>query len=967
MEDFSNSVISFLNNNQIKFIPLILENKIPQQVKLKCYKRTKKDGQVSYVPNYTEFQTITEEKLKLRQSFLDQMDFNTLGIDTYQTFQIDIDTDIIDKQTLDYMIQNFPYYKSLTKYYGFHFFIRIKDFTPPKARLQFHNYHGDDDIGQVELLCGSWGYFKLGAVIQNTDKEIPEFSIDKDFNISLEDGFTLSINHENIQQKNKANKSVLPSSTPSQHTGPSNNYQPFPIEEIEDHLLNIDAKKYISSHEHHFKICISLFKYGYDDLAYKSINLIVNPKNKDFVGILNEWKKADNTQITIATFFYYSKISNPSKYSSLLKKWRGASLPQQYRKELFQFNLITEKINQRYLPSELLLNTIKDNMEQIIHIKSHLGTGKTTIMKNYIDKNTDKKILYFAPRIAFANDIHSALKTHGFEIYTDIKKKKEDFNYEKIIIQVESLHRVKGKIYDMIVVDEIESVLKQLTSKSTNKRMTETYQVFNDLIQNTKTIVSLDAFLSQHSINMIRDIKNKPTKTDIIVNEFQPYQRKAYELKDLECLIENAKKQLDKNEKIVFVSLSKTDGDDIYNKLMNHNENLNIKYYYGSMDQYKKKFDNVEKDWGDLDVLLYTPIITCGVNFDPDIPHFHSLYIWGIPNSCVVRDVFQASLRVRKLINNDCYFAISRANYNYIWKKFNVDELGCDNIKANIIKNQKIIEEMGLAFDKLYDWGIDNLAFKLNEQLLSNHYIVEMMYEYFRLCGYELFTYSDKVDYFKQINEATKDVKPFHSILNLDSEYYKELSRNPETLTENQKWSMLKYEVCEIFRFDELDATETDLFWEFISDSDRRNNLLTETQTSIKENIKTIFTNLRKYDEWVFDVFIDPRLTQKLALQKLLKIFEKDYSYQMNFTQKDIEKHSIELMSFVEEYGSLFNIRKSRGKNPITYLTGVVKKIIGDWLKTSYKRNRISKDNARFYRYTLDLDMDCIQLYNKVC
>ena len=62
---------------------------------------------------------------------------------------------------------------------------------------------------------------------------------------------------------------------------------------------------------------------------------------------------------------------------------------------------------------------------------------------------------------------------YDFKLYNKLKKK-DYYNTERIIIQLESLWKVNKTEFDLIIIDEVESVLKQLTSKITNKNIVET-------------------------------------------------------------------------------------------------------------------------------------------------------------------------------------------------------------------------------------------------------------------------------------------------------------------------------------------------------------------------------------------------------------------------------------------------------------------------------------------------------------
>ena len=88
--------------------------------------------------------------------------------------------------------------------------------------------------------------------------------------------------------------------------------------------------------------------------------------------------------------------------------------------------------------------------------------------QEYIKKNNccinDIKILILSSRITFAEHL-----SHVFEIenYKDLKEK--DLNIKKftnsIIISVESLHLINFEnVYDVIIIDEVESILNQFSS-----------------------------------------------------------------------------------------------------------------------------------------------------------------------------------------------------------------------------------------------------------------------------------------------------------------------------------------------------------------------------------------------------------------------------------------------------------------------------------------------------------------------
>jgi hypothetical protein len=108
------------------------------------------------------------------------------------------------------------------------------------------------------------------------------------------------------------------------------------------------------------------------------------------------------------------------------------------------------------------------------------------------------------------------------------------------------------------------------------------------------------------------------------------------------------------------------------------------RYYHATSDRDEKAKDlkDVEASWGTLSLLMYTPTITVGINYDPMRPacdefgtpigdrkepdperHFDVLYIYGTRGGATPRDLFQASLRVRHLRENRCVYVLDHRGH----------------------------------------------------------------------------------------------------------------------------------------------------------------------------------------------------------------------------------------------------------------------------------------------------------------
>ncbi len=978
------NIIDFCNSNDIKWFPIILKNKEPISIKHPLYKRIKKDGNISYTPHYIEFKDICDDILEARQELLytneiyDFINDDTyklkIALDTSKVFQIDIDTENVDERILHNWIENentkSAYYKSITKSYGYHIFIKvegfhdfIKNYTQTKNRFQFKkNYVNgegdvveifDDDKNGIELLTGQWGYANIDIEVFNKNitcikkNDLPFFT----------DLLTTNKHFlEKVSKNESKQKEII---------DVINNKNRFDTQDIYDHMINI-SQEYIDNRSHHFKIICSLLSAGYEGVARDCMYRSSNTKNKNLDIELENFKTSNNNSISIKTLFYYSKLSNQDNYIGLLKKHRGVHLREEYKKQLFSL-AHSNSIHSRYLPYSILEN-IDTNKNSIIHIKSHLGSGKTTIIKQFIKNNPSiKKILYFAPRILFARDIFNDLQDYDFKLYNKLKKH-EYTTTDRIIIQLESLWKIGNQQFDLIVIDEIESVLKQLTSKITNKNIVKTYETFNYIINNCKTIITADAFLSNNSVEIINKIKPS-CLSNVIVNSYNPYKRVAIEVAGFENLLERAIQQVNKNERIVFITLIKNNGDYAYKEFEERCPNKKIKYYYGSMNEKDKKFDNINEEWKDVDILIYTPIITCGVNYS--FPTFHSLYMWISPNSCCVRDLFQASLRVRTLIKNDCYFAFNYVYNKYskksdiICKIFENSEGNILNIYKNLFEKQEYMIELGVAIPKMCDWGVINLANSIFEDYISNTHIVKTTHEYLRLCGYDitpLETLPNGKDCDLNILEKTSEFT-YSGLDDITDIEYLCFERNVYELDEKDKCSMIKYKFNELLGvndilFNELDDESKinieELYIKSINNFQQLKNILNELKNNNK-SISESVNEINKEDQNNYSVYVDTNLISTDINKDIKQLFNCNSLLELSYTTNDVKNNMDKCVEIIEKAKKVYNFTRcqSNKKNEFTYVNACIKHIIRNYLGLDMvgKRERVGK--TLIYKYCI--------------
>ena len=197
---------------------------------------------------------------------------------------------------------------------------------------------------------------------------------------------------------------------------------------------------------------------------------------------------------------------------------------------------ITEKpnLNVSYISNSKLSESIfQPNInKKILAIQSEKGTGKTSnLIKCLFDNNENppESVLFISSRRTFGIKLSADLKKYGFRLYSDID---EHYIYDKkVIVQIDSLLRLQRDNYDLIIIDECESLARYITSSHFTKNIKANTIVSNleFRIFDCKKIIIMDADLSDRCINYytkLKDPDNNFSKNDtkLIVNKYTPFQ-----------------------------------------------------------------------------------------------------------------------------------------------------------------------------------------------------------------------------------------------------------------------------------------------------------------------------------------------------------------------------------------------------------------------------------------------------------
>jgi hypothetical protein len=137
--------------------------------------------------------------------------------------------------------------------------------------------------------------------------------------------------------------------------------------------------------------------------------------------------------------------------------------------------------------------------------------------------------------------------------------------------------------------------------------------------------------------------------------------------------------------------------------------------------------------WGNIDLLLYTPTITVGVNFDvPDV--FDYLFIYGSDLTTTCRDMFQSSMRIRHIKSNIMFYTFYKSHNHDGW-------LSKDKIEETLSQRKDLLYQQALEWDdeankQEIKWLKDIVVSSIFERNLSSHFYDMMFKQYLKELNY---------------------------------------------------------------------------------------------------------------------------------------------------------------------------------------------------------------------------------------
>jgi hypothetical protein len=295
-----------------------------------------------------------------------------------------------------------------------------------------------------------------------------------------------------------------------------------------------------------------------------------------------------------------------------------------------------------------------------------MGGGKTHQTVEYLKNQSS--FCWIAPNRALAHNTFNRLEDSNIDIhhYSNINTKDKKNGglkqFNKLIIVANSLHYLEDTTYDVLVIDEVETLIDKWFGNFMQNK-TENWNTFLNIIRKAKKVILLDAFITTKTLNLIN---NFDPKEDIKIYErlYEPSTRTINYVADFEkmisSIIDDLKNGLKlfifypyKNQSKMYENVISMKG--LYDLLVASTGKQGIFYNADIDEKIKVGLKNVNNAWANKSFIITNSIITCGVNYETE--DFDKEYLF-VSSFSIPRDVIQVSYRPRFLssgIINVCY------------------------------------------------------------------------------------------------------------------------------------------------------------------------------------------------------------------------------------------------------------------------------------------------------------------------
>jgi hypothetical protein len=295
-------------------------------------------------------------------------------------------------------------------------------------------------------------------------------------------------------------------------------------------------------------------------------------------------------------------------------------------------------------------------LEPTLAVRAQMKMGKTKALRQLLDRHfpagaAEPPVIRFVTfRQTFSHAV--ARSFPDFVLYSDVEGRLGTARCPRLIVQVESLHRVQlpsgGAALDLLILDEVESVLAQFSS-GLHQALGASFATFQWMMRHARHVVCMDADLGERTFRTLE--RMRPERPPFL--HWNRYARAAGDryvfTADEGAWLARLHAALDAGKRLVIPTNCLAEARTLAHSLGERLGAGRVGLYCSETptSERARHFADVHTHWGALDVLIYTPTCTAGISFELD--RFDALFGYFIGRSCSVEVCRQMLGRVRNL------------------------------------------------------------------------------------------------------------------------------------------------------------------------------------------------------------------------------------------------------------------------------------------------------------------------------
>lgn len=355
-------------------------------------------------------------------------------------------------------------------------------------------------------------------------------------------------------------------------------------------------------------------------------------------------------------------------FCSLCKAYRFLGYTYEVDSHVFDRRFVNQ-----YEPLKLALTTRVTRSKgaqlrrRTLVVPAQMGTGKTELLTEMRSVARDKRVLILCMRVLLSHDMFTRLSGGDDPILPNLVHYQLQpgslHAVDQLVLQLDSLLRIVHAgifpQFDVVVLEEIESLLSHMSSSTLAGKRRRIGNALTRVVSSAGLVLVLDADVSSRGYKFL-ELTRPGIAPNIYRNLATPLARRHMVDISHEKWTSRIFLAIEARQNIFVVSNAKVEVESLAQLIEQRYPGTKVLVYTGaSPNALKRTVSNCNLSWLEYQVVMWTPVISAGVNFNPPNIHFNRGFVYASDQSSCARDILQQAGRVRRLIDNTIHVHIN--------------------------------------------------------------------------------------------------------------------------------------------------------------------------------------------------------------------------------------------------------------------------------------------------------------------